>query len=42
MSDDHPSSTAPTPGIEKQWLTVLPQDGFPLDVKPWVDEPLFG
>lgn len=30
------------PGPERQWVTVLPQDGFPLDVKVWDEEPLFG
>lgn len=36
------STAAVTPGLRKQWVTVLPQDGFPLDVKVWADEPLFG
>ncbi len=36
------SATVLTPGAQRQWLTLLPQDGFPLDLKAWPDEPLFG
>ena len=36
------STATLTPSAERQWVTVLPQDGFPLDVKVWSDEPLFG
>lgn len=41
-ADEQRSSAALTPGEERQWLTVLPQDGSPLDAKVWTDESLFG
>ena len=41
-ANEQRASAQITPRSDRQWVTVLPQDGVRLDVKVWQDEPLFG